>query len=352
MMVLLIPVAPQLGVEPIVVVAAATIIGGIAQIAIQWRPLRQEGYGYRPALDLRDPALGRVLMLMGPGTIGLAATQINIFVNTRFATDQGTGAVAALDYAFRVMYLPIGLFGVSIAAASTPALSRLVAANNRAEVRSTVASAIGLMLALNVPATLGLMALATPIIALIFEHGRFTADDTAATARALQFYAVGLVGYSIVRIVSPAFYALRRSRIPVIASVVSVIANISMAFVLVRVMGFAGLALATSLAAIANAATQLFFLRRELGGIQAGRILITFVKTIAAAAPMAAAAWFVESWLRDVIGGTGVARDALRVLGSIVVALAVLSVAAWAVRLHEFEDARHIVLGRLRRLRR
>ena len=352
MMVLLIPIAPQLGVEPIVVVAAATIIGGIAQIAIQWRPLRQEGYGYRPTLDLRDPALGRVLMLMGPGTIGLAATQINIFVNTRFATDQGTGAVAALDYAFRVMYLPIGLFGVSIAAASTPALSRLVAANNRAEVRSTVASAIGLMLALNVPATLGLVALATPIIALIFEHGRFTADDTAATARALQFYAVGLVGYSIVRIVSPAFYALRRSRIPVIASFVSVIANISMAFVLVRVMGFAGLALATSIAAIANAATQLFFLRRELGGIQAGRILITFVKTVAAAAPMAAAAWFVESWLRDVIGGNGVARDALRVLGSIVVALAVLSVAAWAVRLHEFEDARQIVLGRLRRLRR
>ena len=106
MMVLLIPIAPQLGVEPIVVVAAATIIGGVAQIAIQWRPLRQEGYGYRPALDIHDPALGRVLMLMGPGTIGLAATQINIFVNTRFATDPGTGAVAALDYAFRVMYLP------------------------------------------------------------------------------------------------------------------------------------------------------------------------------------------------------------------------------------------------------
>jgi putative peptidoglycan lipid II flippase len=124
MVVALIPIAPQLGIEPIVVVAAATIVGGLGQLAIQWRPLVQEGYSYRPSLDVRDPALARVLMLMGPGTIGLAATQINIFVNTRFATEQGTGAVSALDYAFRVMYLPIGLFGVSIAAASTPALSR------------------------------------------------------------------------------------------------------------------------------------------------------------------------------------------------------------------------------------
>jgi putative peptidoglycan lipid II flippase len=352
MVVALIPIAPQLGIEPIVVVAAATIVGGLGQLAIQWRPLVQEGYSYRPSLDVRDPALARVLMLMGPGTIGLAATQINIFVNTRFATEQGTGAVSALDYAFRVMYLPIGLFGVSIAAASTPALSRLVATNNRAEVRSTVASAIGLMLALNVPATLGLVALATPIVALIFEHGRFTSDDTAATARALQCYAVGLVGYSVVRIVSPAFYALRRSRIPVIASFASVVANISMAFLLVPWMGFAGLALAISVAAIANAVTQLYFLRRELGGIHAGRILMTLLKAVAASVPMAAAAYFVEFWLRGVIGSGSIAADAVRVLGSIAVALAVLSVAAWAVRLHEFEEARAIVLGRLRRLRR
>jgi len=91
----LVPFAPQLGVHPIVLVAISTIVGGFGQLLIQWRPLRQEGYGYRPALDVRDPALGRVLLLMGPGTVGLAATQINIFVNTRFAADEGTGAIAA-----------------------------------------------------------------------------------------------------------------------------------------------------------------------------------------------------------------------------------------------------------------
>ena len=151
------------------------------------------------------------------------------------------------------MYLPIGLFGVSIAAASTPALSRLAAAQDLPRMRSTVGSAIGLMLTLNVPATIGLIALAKPIIALIFEHGSFTPADTAATALALRFYAIGLVGYSVVRIVSPTFYALHRSRIPVIASIASVIANVVLNLVLVRVMGYAGLALGTSLAALVNA---------------------------------------------------------------------------------------------------
>ena len=120
--------APSLGIEPITIVAIATVVGGLGQLALQWPPLRREGYSYRPTLNLRDPALGRVLFLMGPGTIGLAATQINILVNTQFAAGEGTGAISWLDYAFRVMYLPIGLFGVSLAAASTPALARIAAA--------------------------------------------------------------------------------------------------------------------------------------------------------------------------------------------------------------------------------
>ena len=164
---------------------------------------------------------------MGPGTIGMATTQINVFVNTMLATSAGTGAVTYLDLAFRLMYLPIGLFGVSIAAASTPAVSRLVAEGDFGRIRSTLAGAITLMLLLNVPATLGLIVLAQPIVAVIFERGRFTAADTMATAAALQFYALGLVGYSVVRIVSPTFYSLHKSRIPVMVSMGSVVVNVA-----------------------------------------------------------------------------------------------------------------------------
>jgi putative peptidoglycan lipid II flippase len=348
----LVPLAERVGVQPIALVAISTLIGGLGQLLIQWRPLRQEGYTYQPSFHFRDPALGRVLLLMGPGTIGMAATQINVFVNTQFAAGEGTGAISWLDYAFRVMYLPIGLFGVSIATASTPALSRLAASNDLPQMRHTVASAIGLMLALNVPATVGLITLAAPIVQLVFEHGEFGPADTAATARALQFYALGLVGYSIVRIVSPAFYALHRSRIPVIASVTSIVANIALNIVLVRRMGFAGLALGTSIAAMVNAILQAVMLRHAIGGIEARRIATTLVKAAIASAVMGVVAWYTDAWLRAVLPGGSTMRQALHVFATIVVALTALSAAAWLVRLREFEEARRMVFNRLKGSRR
>ena len=179
----MIPFAGTLGVQPITIVAIATLVGGLGQLVIQWPPLRKEGFRYRPVLDFKDEGLHKVLLLMGPGTIGMAATQINVFVNTVLATGEGTGAVSFLDFAFRLMYLPIGLFGVSIATAATPAISRMVAEQDFGRIRSTLAGALGLMMFLNLPATVGLIVLAVPIVAVIFEHGEFTADRHRSTPR-------------------------------------------------------------------------------------------------------------------------------------------------------------------------
>ena len=266
----LIPFAPALGLQPITIVAIGTLVGGLGQLAIQWPPLRREGFRYQPVLDAKDESLRRALLLMGPGTLGMAATQINVFVNTQLATGQGTGAVSWLDYSFRLMYLPIGLFGVSIATAATPAISRMVAEQDFARIRSTLASALGLMLFLNLPATIGLMVLAQPIVAVIFEHGNFTPADTAATAAALQLYAIGLIGYSIVRIISPTFYAVGRSRVPVMVSAGSVIVNIILNVSLVRVLGYRGLALGTSITAILNASVPAVASDRLSRGISSG----------------------------------------------------------------------------------
>jgi putative peptidoglycan lipid II flippase len=345
-----IPFAPQLGVEPIVIVAIGTIVGGLGQLLIQAPALAKEGFRYRPTLDFRDQGMHQILLLMVPGTIGLAATQINVFVNTMLATDQGTGAVSWLNYAFRLMYLPIGLFGVSIATAATPAMSRLAHAEDFAQMRSTIAHALGLMMMLNVPATLGLIALASPIIALIFEHGSFTPDDTAATAAALRWDAIGLVGYSVVRIVSPTFYALNKARIPVTVSVVSVFINVALNIALVRVMGYRGLALGTSLAALINAGTQLFLLRRALGGIEGPRVVRSFLKVLAASLAMAAAAWLTDAWITTVLPGASIVMQAVRVATAILVALVVLAGASTLLRVREFEEARDLVLGRLRRM--
>jgi putative peptidoglycan lipid II flippase len=348
----LIPIAPSLGLEPITIVAIATLVGGLGQVLIQWPPLRREGFRYRPVLDVHDEGLRRVLLLMGPGTIGMAATQINVFVNTVLATGEGTGAVSWLEFAFRLMYLPIGLFGVSIATAATPAISRMVAEQNLARVRSTLAGALGLMFFLNVPATVGLIVLAHPIVAVIFEHGEFTAADTVATAAALQLYAIGLVGYSIVRIISPTFYALQRSRIPVMVSAGSVVVNVALNLALVRVMGYRGLALGTSITAIVNAAVQIFLLRRELHGLEGRRIAASLARVLVASAIMGAATIGAFATLEDVMPGDALPAQILRVATAISISLMVLVTVAQLLRIPEYSEARDLVLGKLRRMAR
>jgi len=346
----LIPLAPSLGLQPITIVAIATLVGGVGQLAIQWPPLKREGFRYRLVLNLRDEGLHRVMLLMGPGTIGMAATQINVFVNTVLATGQGTGAVSWLDFAFRLMYLPIGLFGVSIATAATPAISRMVAEQDFARIRSTLADALGLMLFLNVPATVGLIVLARPIVAVIFEHGEFTAADTLATAAALQLYAVGLVGYSVVRIVSPTFYALQRSRVPVMVSAGSVLVNVALNLALVRVMGYRGLALGTSITAIVNATVQLWLLRREISGLDETRMMASLARVLIAAAVMGAIAVTAQAGLERVMPGDSLALQALRLLITITVSMGTLVAAAQVLRIREYGEARDLVIGRLRRM--
>ena len=344
----LVPFMPGLGLPAIAAVAIGALLGGVAQLALQWPALRREGFRYRPILDWRDESLRRVLVLMGPGTLGLAATQINVFVNTVLATGEGTGAVSWLNYAFRLMYLPIGLFGVSIATATLPAVSRDWARDDESAARRTVADGLSLMLMLNVPATVGLMVLATPIVRVIFERGAFTPADTAATAAALQFYAIGLIGYSIVRIASPVFYALGQSRTPVMISGATVLLNVLLNVALVRVMGYRGLALGTSIAALFNAGLLMFFLRRRLDGIEGGRITGAMVRIAIASALMGIAAVAADTAAGAWLPGGGLMPQVIRLAATIGAALGVLSVAAYVLRIREFREGVTLVVRKLR----
>jgi putative peptidoglycan lipid II flippase len=346
--VLLAPLMPRFGLEPILAMAVGALVGGIGQLAIQWPALRREGYRYTPTLDLRDPALRQVLLLMGPGTVGLAATQINVFVNTILATSEGTGAVSWLNYAFRLMYLPLGLFGLSIATAAMPAIARFAAADDVAGMRREVTNGLVMMLLLNVPATFGLIVLGRPIVALLFERGAFTAADTQATAAALTCYAIGLTGYSVVKIASPTFYALHDSRTPVLVSAGSVLVNVVLNIVLVRQVGYLGLAIGTSIASLLNATLLLFLLRRRLDGIEGRRLVSVVGRAVVASAVMALAAYVVESAVASLVaGGTLIARMA-RVGVPIGAALVVLALSARALRLSELDD---LVRAAWRRLR-
>ena len=343
----LVPVMPRLGLPRIMAIAIGALLGGLGQVLLQWPSLRREGFRYRPAIDVRDRGLREVLILMGPGTIGLAATQVNIFVNTLLATSQGTGAVSWLTFGFRLMYLPIGLVGVSIATAVLPAVSRHAAADEMDEVRHTVARGLAMMLMLNVPATFGLIALATPIVQLLFQRGHFLAADTVPTAEAVRLYAAGLIGYSTVRIASPTFYALRRSRVPVIVSVCTVALNVVLSVTLVHLMGFLGLALGTSISALANGSALVFLLRRHLDGLEGRRLSVTFVKIVASALIMAAVVVAADRGLLVAIPGPRAAAQALRLAVAIGAGMLTLGAAARLLRIDEFDAAVAAVRARL-----
>ena len=345
--VVLVPLMPRAGYEPIVAIAFGVVLGGVGQIAIQCWVLRREGFRYRLMLDPADRGLREILGLMGPGTIAGAALQLNLLVNTILATSQGTGAVSWLTYAFRLMYLPIGVFGVSISTAALPRLSRHAALDEIPEMRRTISHALRLMLMLMVPATVGLIILAVPIVRLIFERGSFTPADTQATALALTCYAPGIVGYAAVRLAVPSFYALGTSLTPAVVSVGSVGLNIVLNLVLVRVLGYQGLALGTAIAALANAALLLALLRQRLGGLDGARIANSFARIAVAALVMGAAVWLSDRWFTDRWPGAGVWTQVLMVGSEIGVGLAVLGAAARLLGVAEFNQARQRVLARL-----
>jgi len=204
-----------------------------------------------------------------------------------------------------------------------------------------------MMLALTVPATLGLIVLARPIVALLFERGHFTPADTAATAGALMCYALGLSGYSIVKVATPTFYAIGKSRVPVVVSAATISLNIALNLMLVRTMGYRGLALGTSVAALANAAALIYLLRRELDGLHVSHMASVALRMFGAGAVMALVAWGVEYELAARLTGHGLAIQVARVGLAIVCGLITLAGAARLLRVQEFAEVTSAILTRV-----
>ena len=330
---LLVPFMGRWGLAAIMAVAIATLLGGVAQVITQWPALRREGFDYAPRVDVRDAGLARVLLLMGPGTIGLAATQVNLYINTLLATAQGTGAVSWLSYAFRLMYFPIGLFGVSIATAVLPEAARHAARSDSRGIGETLSKGLGLMLFLNVPATVGLVVLATPIVRLLFERGEFRPEDTAATAAALRFYAVGLIGYATARIATPVFYTLGQNRRTVVVATASMGVNVVASVLLANAMGFTGLALGTSIAALAHAAVALWLLRGDLEGFDVLALSSTLVRIAIASLVMGSIVRLIP-----VNPDAGTIGQAAGVGSAIAIGVMVYAAAAKLLRVAELSD--------------
>jgi putative peptidoglycan lipid II flippase len=295
---------PAYGFAPIEGMAMGIVVGGLIQALFQIPMLYRAGYHWKKKGEkqtteptwFRDPALRRMLKLMIPGVAGLAATQVSILFNTFLATSQGPGAVSWLGYAFRLMQFPIGIFGVSLASAALPELSRHWAKNELPQTRDTLLETLEHVWTVNLPASVGLAVLGVPIVALLFQYGHFSAQDTEATALALTMYSVGLAAYSGVKVLAPACYAMGNSRAPVISSALSVALGLMLNLVLLRFMGYWGLALATSLSSIFNLLFLVYSVRLILRsrGVEMSHwsYLAPFFKHLINAVAMGLVCWF------------------------------------------------------------
>ena len=348
---------PRLGLEPIVGMAVGVTIGGLAQYLWQAPSLRAIGLHFRPELALRDPALRHVIRLMAPAVIGGAAVQVNVVVNSVFAseiTDAAgnviDGPVAWLGYAFRFMQLPLGLFGVAIAAATLPAISRNAAQGRMADFRDTLSRSLGLVFLLTLPAAAGLIVLSESIVGVVYQHGEFTAFDTEQTSMALSAYCLGLASYAGVKVLTPAFYALNDVRSPAAAAVLSIFVNYGLNWLAVREFGWghSGLALATAVVATINFLILFLAMRVRAGGIHGYRIAYGLLRIGLATAIMSAAVWVSADYLLGLLGETFAGRCTVLAV-STPLGVGSLYVACRALRVDELELAQRAILGRLHR---
>jgi len=281
----------------IVCMAIGVVAGGALQLLWQIPGMWRAGFRFAPRWNPADAGLRQISRLMLPALLGNAAMQINVMVNTHFAsniTDVSgqviNGPVSWLAYAFRFMQLPLGLFGVAVASATLPSISRSAAVERMDEFGATLTRSLGLVLLLTIPSSVGLIVLGESMIGAVYQWGRFTAFDTHQTAVALAWYSAGLAGYSAIKLLAPAFYALNNSRIPMLVSVGSIALNMAAAYILVKRagMGHAGLALSTSLVALAGAAILFALLRRRTAGLDLSRLASSAARILIASAVMGA----------------------------------------------------------------
>ena len=341
------PLMPRWGLAPIVSMAIGAVAGGAGQFFIQLPAARRRGFRYRFAFGFKDPDLRHIAQLMLPAIVGLSATQINITVDNQLASRLGDGPVSWLNYAFRLMQLPIGLFGVSIATATTVLVSQHAAQNAAARLRNTVASSLRLAACLTFPATVGLIVFRREIVGLLYERGKFVAFDTLRTSEALVFYALALFAYSGVKILVPTFYAMNDTRAPVRASMIAVGVKIVVNLVFIIPLGFLGLPLATAVASWLNMALLVRSLDRKVEGKWTRHDLFPYCKILAASVAMGVLAFGTLRLFLHLTPGTGLLASATRLGAAIGVGVLAIVPLLHAMRVEETREVVGMVTRRL-----
>ena len=336
---------PLIEIHPVTGMAIGVIVGGIAQFLIQVPSMYRVGFRYRPLLSLRDPRVLQVMHLIGPAVLGVAAVQVNLLTNTFFITSD-SGWLTWISRAYRVMHLPLGIFGVAISTVALPQLARLVAAGEMENFRNAVSYALRLMLVLTIPAGIGLMVLSESICRLLYEWGVTIEEDTIETAGLLFVYAFGLCGFSTLKIVTDGFYAHKDIRAPVIVSICAVVLNICLNYLFIY-RGFfldpRAVVFSTVLTVTLNCAVLLLLLRRKVGRLGLRSVVPLTLKILIASAVMGFVCWLTNGVIEiDWLGTVGIIPRTVGVFAPIGLSLLILAGMYKLLKVTEFDDILNI----------
>lgn len=284
--------------------ATGVLAGGALQLFIQFPPLYLNGWRAKLTRDFTHPKAKKIGILLIPRGLGACVYQVNVFISTILASLSniaGEGAVAALYYANRIWQLPLAIFGIALAQAALPTMSRQAALNDIKNLKDTLLFSLRALCFILVPSSIGLMILSAPITKILFERGAFTSYSTQITSSALFFYAVGLVACGGIKVLVSAFYSLQDTMTPVKVAAASLVINIILNLVLMRPLKAGGLALATSLAAIFNCILLYVALRKKIGSLGISRILDSLFKISLAGLVMGVLCYYVSLRLNVMI---------------------------------------------------
>ncbi len=299
---------------PVLALAWAVAAGGVAQLAFQLPHLKKIGMLVKPRLNFRDAGVWRVLKQMGPAILGVSVSQVSLIINTIFASFLVSGSVSWMYYADRLMEFPTGMLGVALGTILLPSLSRSHSSGNADEYSRLLDWGLRLCLLLALPSAVALAVISEPLIATLFQYGKFSSHDALMTQQALIAYSVGLIGLILVKVLAPGFYARQNIKTPVRIALMTLVATQLMNLVFIWHLRHAGLALAIGLGACANAAMLYRQLRRHgIYAPQPGWSLF-LLKLVIAVVVMACVLWGIMQLLPAWNTG-GMAMRSLRLSG-------------------------------------
>ncbi len=345
---------PNWGPQSLIGFSIGVVIGGVAQLTCQFPALLRTGYRFVLDFDWRDSGIYQIGKLMVPAVIAASVVQVNVVINTIFAYGVGESAVSWLSYAFRLMQLPIGVFGVAVATVTLPALSRAAIDGIGPDFNQTLVKGLRLVAFLVLPCSIGLLLLADPIVSLLYERGRFDAVDRMQTAGALRAYGYGLLAYAWLKVLQPAFYAIDKRWLPMMVGLVSLAINIGFnsLFVYVLRWGHESLALTTSISAALNFLLLYLAMNRFVGSLDGGKMLGLLGKLFIAAATMSAVCWAALEWVFLDLEKMNVMVKCGALMATVGLAAAMYFLTTKILRVDEADEAFNMIMKKLRRSRK